>query len=63
MLRQILECGNGACDIAAFGLKRALADWITPMERADAKAVISLRSASSLPGNINTKQIALGLGD
>ena len=44
-LRQVLECGNGACDIAAFGLKRALTDWIALVKRADTKAVKSLRSS------------------
>ena len=44
-LRQVLECGNGACDIAAFGLKQALSDRIAPMQLTYAKAVISLRSA------------------
>ena len=45
MLRQVLECGNGACDFAAFGLKLALIHWTAPMKRAVTKAVISLRSS------------------
>ena len=42
--RKVLNCGNGAHSVAAFGLKPALSEDSEPIEKADTKSGKSLRS-------------------
>jgi len=38
-LRQVVECGNGACGVTAFVLNSAHVDQTRPMDKSDEKAV------------------------
>lgn len=46
--RQVLECGDGACAVAPFGLKRVRLDWTPASGHAGAKAVTPLCCVTAL---------------